>query len=156
MLIASIIAICFLSLVSAKEMNAEEYIRVIRKMEEYCSHPYRQDDEKKIHMYSECFCHFNQSCELFVKLTNCLLTSSYQDLDLVKKCRMMTFRSNDQLKKADCSKEMTPESEEIRSCIMSEMKKKDPKFVFDQEDDDSSSDAEISTKDFFDCMDKVF
>ena len=75
-----------------------------------------------------------------------------QDLDLVKKCRSDSYKTNQELKKADCSKDMATDSDHIRKCIVMEMKKRNPNFVFD----DDSIDAEISTKEFFDCMDKVF
>lgn len=71
---------------------------------------------------------------------------------MVKNCRMQVYETNQGIKKADCAKDANVKSEEVRSCISMRMTEKQANYKFEERADQ----ADLLTKDFFECMHKVF
>lgn len=58
------------------------YIRVIKKMDEFCAKPYKSTDDKQIESYSKCFSQLIKavSFDFFIRFFLCLSNDSYANL----------------------------------------------------------------------------
>lgn len=74
-----------------------------------------------------------------------------KDKDIVSNCRFRIFGSWRGLKEADCSRDFTPKSLQVRKCITEQMiRERNQDFEFDDGDD-----GDTSTQLFLNCMDQI-
>jgi len=71
-------------------------------------------------------------------------------------CRSKAYKTNRDLKTADCQKEEhSQDTHKIRDCISTEMSQSNSTFKF-ADDNLSTIDTDALTHQFFQCMEKVF